>query len=47
MGRLKFMGEFKHVVMLAADDPVTAHFGRIGRREAHRNGVVMHVQSDK
>ena len=47
MGGLKFMGQFEHVVMLATDDPVTAHFGRIGRREAHRDRVVMHVQSDE
>ncbi len=41
------MGEFEHVVMLPANDPVTSHFGPIGRREAYRDGIVMHVQSNK
>jgi hypothetical protein len=29
--------------MFAADDPVSPHFGRVGRREAHRDGVVVPV----
>ena len=47
LGGLKFMGQFEHVVMLPADDPVTPHFNGIGRREAHRNGIVVHVQAEE
>jgi hypothetical protein len=47
MGLRQFFGQLQHVVMLPADDPVTSHFRRIGRREAHRNGVVVHVQADE
>jgi hypothetical protein len=46
MGSLKFMGEFEHVLMFAADDPVTPHFNGIGRGQAHGDGVVMHVQAN-
>ena len=41
------MGQFEHVVMLPADDPVTPHFNGIGRREAHRDGVVVPIQADE
>jgi len=47
MGGLEFFDELEHVVMLPADDPVTPHFGRIRRREAHRNRVVIHVQPNE
>ena len=47
MGGREFFGQLEHVVMLAADDPITAHLGRVRRREAHRNGVVVHVQANE
>ena len=33
--------------MRAADDSVASHFGGIGRRQTHGDGIVMHVQANE
>ena len=47
MRRRQFFGQLQDVLMLAADDPVTADFRRVGRREAHGDGIVVHIQSNE
>ena len=43
----KFFDQAQQVIVLSADDPVTAHFNRIGGRQRHGDGVVMHIQADE
>ena len=47
MGRRHFFGQLQDVLVFAADDAVTPHFGGIRGREAYRDGVVVHVQSNE
>lgn len=46
MGGAEFSGQPEHVVVRAANDPVTAHLGTARRREAHGDGGGVHVQAD-
>ena len=45
MRGLKFGEEFEHVIMRAADDPVTADLGRIRRRQTHGDGIGVHIKT--
>src|ERR1035438_3032480 len=47
MRGLQFGEEFKHVVMRAANDPVTPDLGGIRGRETHGDGVGVNVQPDE
>ena len=43
----KHLDQLEHVVVLAANDPVTPHFRAVRRRERHGDGIVMHVQAEE
>jgi hypothetical protein len=46
MGGLEFLGQAEHVVVRAADQPVTAHLGRVARGQRDGDGIGVHIQAD-
>ena len=47
MNPLHSLGQLEHIVMGAADNPVAAHLGEVRRRQAHGDGIIIHVQADE
>lgn len=45
MRGLEFGEEFEHVVMGAADDPVTPNLGGVRRRETHGDGIGVNIKT--
>src|ERR1035437_9096335 len=45
MGGLEFGEEFEHVVMRAADDPVTPDLGGVRRGQTHGDGIGVHIKT--
>src|SRR5262245_63324867 len=45
MSGRQLFGQPEDLIMTAANETVTTHFGRIGRRQRDRDGVGVHVQT--